>query len=146
MNEYIWRGTCAGILLRVIMTYADFYKIFGCVRVLCVCSSLALCATYPQQFKAALLRPAGTGTVAGLVVCVIRCDQKMQLLRPSYLMLFNGYLKLSFSAYCYYIILRLQHEQTITLYSNRHNSNDNNPLECEYEITNNNNKLTSHDC
>ena len=29
-------------------------------------------ATYPQQFKTAFLRPAGTGTVAGLVVCVVQ--------------------------------------------------------------------------
>ena len=38
----------------------------------CEWSSLALYATYPQQFKAALLQPAGTGTVAGLVVCAMR--------------------------------------------------------------------------
>ena len=70
-------------------------RFWVCACVVCVCSSLALYATYPQQFKAALLQPAGTGTVAGLVVCAMRCDRKMQLLRPSYLLLINGYLKLS---------------------------------------------------
>ena len=65
------------------------------VCVVCVCSSLALYATYPQQFKAALLRPAGTGTVAGLVVCVMRCDRNLQLLRPSSFNVIYGELKLS---------------------------------------------------
>ena len=49
-----------------------FIRFWVCACVVCVCSSLALHATYPQQFKAAFLRPAGTSTVAGLVVCVVR--------------------------------------------------------------------------
>ena len=72
-------------------------------------SSLALGATYPQQFKAALLRPAGTGTVAGLMVCVVHfiaiIDFKYDTtddcgilgLIYALLMFFTAILKLSFT-------------------------------------------------